>query len=87
MLFFNTLYIIITLIFARPSQNYTVTGAPVFPFMSSMILLNSKIKNNDPGEVVDGIKLASWRWGLSRHKIPVCLFYEWCWDPGLCLRQ
>jgi hypothetical protein len=24
---------------------------------------------------------------LSRHKIPVCLFYEWCWDPGLCLRQ
>jgi hypothetical protein len=46
MLFFNTLYIIITLIFARPSQNYTVTGAPVFPFMSSMILLNSKIKNN-----------------------------------------
>jgi hypothetical protein len=41
----------------------------------------------DPGVVVDEIKLASWRWGLSRHKIPVCLFYEWCWDPGLCLRQ
>jgi hypothetical protein len=40
----------------------------------------------DPGEVVAAIKLASWRWGLSRHKIPVCLFYEWCWDPGLCLR-
>jgi hypothetical protein len=41
----------------------------------------------DHGEVVDAIKEASWRWGLSRHKIPVCLFYEWCWDPGLCLRQ
>jgi hypothetical protein len=40
----------------------------------------------DPGEVVDAIKFASWKWGLSRHKILVCLFYEWCWDPGLCLR-
>jgi hypothetical protein len=36
----------------------------------------------NPEEVVDMIKLLSWRWGLSRHKIPVCLFYEWCWDPG-----
>jgi hypothetical protein len=39
----------------------------------------------DLEKVVDEIKLLSWRWGLSRHKIPVCLFYEWCWDPGLCL--
>jgi hypothetical protein len=41
----------------------------------------------DYGEVVEAIKLASWRWGISRHKIPVCLYYEWCWDPGLCLRM
>jgi hypothetical protein len=39
----------------------------------------------DPEEVIDAIKMLSWRWGLSRHKIPVCLYYEWCWDPGLCL--
>jgi hypothetical protein len=39
----------------------------------------------DAEEVSDAIKLLSWRWGLSRHKIPICLFYEWCWDPGLCL--
>jgi hypothetical protein len=39
-----------------------------------------------PEKVVDDIKLLSWRWGLSRHKIPICLYYEWCWDPGLCLR-
>jgi hypothetical protein len=38
-------------------------------------------------KVVDEIKLQSWRWGLSRRNIPICLFYEWCWDPGLCLRQ
>jgi hypothetical protein len=36
-----------------------------------------------PEEVVDAIKLISWRWGLSRHKIPICLYYEWCWDPKI----
>ncbi|KAK2454307.1 hypothetical protein QL285_001883 [Trifolium repens] len=41
----------------------------------------------DPEKVVDDIKLLSWKWGLSRHKIPICLYYEWCWDPGLCLRN
>lgn len=39
----------------------------------------------DLEEVIDAIKLLSWRWGLSRHKIPICLFYEWCWDPGIYL--
>ncbi|GAU28852.1 hypothetical protein TSUD_21890 [Trifolium subterraneum] len=41
----------------------------------------------DAEKVIDEIKLLSWRWGLSRHNIPICLFYEWCWDPGLCLRR
>jgi hypothetical protein len=41
----------------------------------------------DVEKVVENIKLLSWRWGLSRRKIPVCLFYEWCWDPRLCLRS
>jgi hypothetical protein len=39
----------------------------------------------NPDEVVEEIKRLSWRWGMTRHKIPVCLFYEWCWDPGYCL--
>jgi hypothetical protein len=50
---------------------------------------NNVIFNNgdiESEKVVDDIKLLSWRWGISRHKIPVCLYYEWCWDPGLCLR-
>ncbi|MCI44743.1 ubiquinone biosynthesis monooxygenase COQ6, partial [Trifolium medium] len=41
----------------------------------------------DLEKVVDSIKILSWKWGLSRHKIPICLFYEWCWDPGSCLRR
>ncbi|GAU23756.1 hypothetical protein TSUD_128610 [Trifolium subterraneum] len=41
----------------------------------------------DPSSVIDEIKLLSWRWGLIRQKIPMCLLYEWCWDPGICLRR
>ncbi|MCI03035.1 hypothetical protein A2U01_0024069, partial [Trifolium medium] len=41
----------------------------------------------DLEKAVDDIKLLSWRWSLSRRKIPICLFYEWCWDPGSCLRR
>jgi hypothetical protein len=47
------------------------------------VIFSNGIAN--PEELVDEIKLVSWRWGLSRHKIPICLFYKWCWDPGLVL--
>ena len=36
-------------------------------------------------EIVEEIKVLSWRWVLERMKIPVCLFYEWSWDPIYCL--
>jgi cellulose synthase/poly-beta-1,6-N-acetylglucosamine synthase-like glycosyltransferase len=49
------------------------------------VIFSNGVKNLE--EVVEAIKLISWRWGLSRHKIPICLYYEWCWDPGLCLRR
>jgi hypothetical protein len=49
------------------------------------IIFSNGVK--DPEELVDLVKISSWKWGLSRHKLPVCLFYEWCWDPGLCLRR
>jgi hypothetical protein len=32
----------------------------------------------DPEEVFEAIKRLSWSWGMSRHKIPVRLFFEWC---------
>jgi hypothetical protein len=34
----------------------------------------------DPEEVIDAIKLLSWRWGLSRHKIPRAFFMN---DDGI----
>jgi hypothetical protein len=37
-------------------------------------------------KVVDDIKHLSWQWGMSRRSIPFCLFYEWCCEPGICLR-
>jgi hypothetical protein len=36
-------------------------------------------------KVVDDIKLQSWRWGMARRSIKICLFYEWCCEPGICL--
>lgn len=36
-------------------------------------------------EVVDEIKVVSWRWLLGRFQGPSCLFYEWEWDPQKCL--
>jgi hypothetical protein len=38
-----------------------------------------------PMEIVDNIKVVSWKWSLSRLKLFPCLFYEWSWDPGDCL--
>lgn len=36
-------------------------------------------------EVVEEIKVLSWRWMLERMNIPACLYYEWSWNPILCL--
>jgi hypothetical protein len=36
-------------------------------------------------EIVDNIKVLSWKWSLSRLKLAPCLYYEWCWNPGDCL--
>jgi len=38
-------------------------------------------------EVVDEIKKASWRWGLSRLNMLHFLFYEWFWSPCRCIRE
>jgi len=38
-------------------------------------------------EIVEEVKVLSWRWLLSRTKTPGCLYYEWCWDPILCFRR
>jgi hypothetical protein len=49
---------------------------------------NDRIFNNlicGVAELVESIKVLSWRWMLSRLKGPACLFYEWCWCPRECL--
>ena len=47
---------------------------------------NDRIFNNENArwdELVEEVKVTSWRWFLSRFNSPVCLFYEWSW----CLRD
>jgi hypothetical protein len=38
-----------------------------------------------PLEIVDNIKVSSWKWSMLRLKLAPSLFYEWSWDPGDCL--
>lgn len=37
--------------------------------------------------ILDTVKVLSWRWAMARLKAPICLYYEWCWDPIECLRR
>jgi hypothetical protein len=38
-----------------------------------------------PLEIIDEIKVLSWKWCLARLKVAPNMFYEWTWDPGDCL--
>jgi hypothetical protein len=38
-----------------------------------------------PSEIVENIKVLSWKWSMSRLKLTPCLFYEWTSDPKDCL--
>lgn len=38
-------------------------------------------------DIVEEIKVLSWRWMLNRTNNPPCLFYEWCWNPRYCLAR
>lgn len=49
---------------------------------------NNWIFNNkiiDVLEMLEEVKLLSWKWGMERLKIASCLFYEWCWNPAFAL--
>jgi hypothetical protein len=43
--------------------------------------------SKEPLELVEEIKVLSWKWSVDCLKITPCLFYEWCWDPGDCFRR
>jgi len=32
-------------------------------------------------DIVESMKVLSWRWVLGRMNLPACLFFEWCWNP------
>jgi len=51
---------------------------------------NDKVFNNitkGGEELVEEVKVLSWTWNLHRLKTSSCMFYEWCWDPGSCLKR
>jgi len=38
-------------------------------------------------ELVDEVKVLSWRWLFGRFNVPACMFYEWSWCPRDCLMR
>jgi hypothetical protein len=49
---------------------------------------NDRIFNNVTGDVeaaVECIQRLSWQWFLNRVAANSCLWYEWVWDPGICM--
>jgi hypothetical protein len=54
---------------------------------SIWIARNNAIFNGvvtEPMNLVEEIKVLSWRWSMNCLKISHCIFYEWSWDPGNC---
>jgi hypothetical protein len=50
--------------------------------------INEVILNNVNArwdELVEEVKVLSWRWLLSRFTTLSCMFYEWSWCPPECL--
>jgi hypothetical protein len=51
-------------------------------------LRNSILFDNGNGTVADlveKVKVVSWKWWLARSKVANCLFYEWKVEPGMCM--
>jgi hypothetical protein len=49
---------------------------------------NSILFDNGRGsvaEIVEAMKVSSWKWWLSRPTSNQCMFYEWCSAPRLCM--
>lgn len=38
-------------------------------------------------DMVEEVKILSWKWSLRRLKVCPYLFYEWCWNPDDCLNR
>ncbi|GAU47008.1 hypothetical protein TSUD_244370 [Trifolium subterraneum] len=41
----------------------------------------------DDAEVIDGIKVLSWKWWLSQSKVSHSLLYEWQMEPTMCMAR
>jgi hypothetical protein len=54
----------------------------IWKFRNLVVFENSRGSCSD---LVEGIKVASWKWWLARTKSAHWLYYEWKSEPGICL--
>lgn len=43
--------------------------------------------NHAMDDIMEEVKVLSWRWTCSRMHIPTCLIFEWRWNPQFCLAR
>ena len=51
--------------------------------VQNMNFFNNVVKKVE--ELVDEVKVLSWRWFLARLKVSICFYYERCWNPNDCI--
>jgi hypothetical protein len=56
----------------------------VWHFRNKIIFDNGTM---DFTSLVEDIKIASWKWWISKSEAPNCLWYEWIVEPVLCLKK
>jgi hypothetical protein len=54
----------------------------IWKFRNSVLFEN---ENGAVSDLVEAIKVISWKWWLARSKKAHCLFYEWRAEPSICL--
>lgn len=43
--------------------------------------------NVEMDAIVEEAKVLAWKWVMYKLSIPVCQYFEWCWNPNWCLRR
>jgi hypothetical protein len=56
----------------------------IWKFRNSVLFDNG---NGTASELVERVKVTSWKWFLARSKKTHCLYYEWWAEPDICLRN
>jgi hypothetical protein len=77
-------------IFLYPSDTPFLKLSLLFTDMMIIKARNNKVFSDiskGSKDIIDEVKVVSWKWSADRLKIPPCLFYEWSMEPLICMNS